>query len=166
MTTPASLSVTFGRRVRALRTARGWSQEQLGAEPGLTTASVRRIERGENTMLTTAERIANVFEVPLAVILSPDSCPVCHGSPPPGFTCQTCDLAGPAVNSRIAPQAISSRTACSEQCPQCTARCSRGGLHWTTHWCTDCKAPWKKLSEQRATGNVTRAKESTHHDDP
>jgi transcriptional regulator with XRE-family HTH domain len=94
---PVPLSVAFGRRTRSLRTRRGWSQERLGACPGLTTASVRRIERGENTMLLTAEAVATALGVKLAVMLDPESCPVCHDAPQRGFTCQKCGAKGPEV---------------------------------------------------------------------
>jgi transcriptional regulator with XRE-family HTH domain len=94
---PVPLSVAFGRRTRSLRTRRGWSQERLGACPGLTTASVRRIERGENTMLLTAEAVATAFGVKLAVMLDPESCPVCHDAPQRGFICGTCGAKGPEV---------------------------------------------------------------------
>ena len=54
----------FARRVRELRTARGWSQDELAAKSGLHRSYVGIIERGEKSAtLDTVERIAKAFNV-------------------------------------------------------------------------------------------------------
>jgi hypothetical protein len=50
-------------------------------------------------MLLTAEAVATAFGIPLAVMLDPESCPVCHDAPQRGFTCGTCGAKGPEVGA-------------------------------------------------------------------
>ncbi len=52
----------FGLRVRQLREARGWSQEDFGEAAGLHRTYVSGIERGtRNPTLTVLARIAKAF---------------------------------------------------------------------------------------------------------
>ncbi|MBN2492476.1 MAG: helix-turn-helix transcriptional regulator [Planctomycetes bacterium] len=54
----------FGQRVRALRTARGWSQEQLAFEAGLDRTYVGGVERGErNLALVNICRLAQALGI-------------------------------------------------------------------------------------------------------
>ena len=54
----------LGRRVRALREARGWSQEQLGERIGLHRTYIGHIERGEvNPSLSNIVLVATGLEV-------------------------------------------------------------------------------------------------------
>ncbi|HFD87397.1 MAG TPA: XRE family transcriptional regulator [Gammaproteobacteria bacterium] len=58
--------------MRLLRTVRGWSQETLAMNAGLDRTFVGAIERAErNLALATAEKIANVFQLSVADLLSP-----------------------------------------------------------------------------------------------
>jgi len=57
----------FGRRVRQLRSERGWSQERLAEECGLHRTYVGGIERGErNVSLVNIEKIASALGVSIA----------------------------------------------------------------------------------------------------
>lgn len=57
----------FGRRVRALREQRGWSQERLAEVSGLHRTYLGGIERGlRNPSLKNLARIAAALEVPLS----------------------------------------------------------------------------------------------------
>lgn len=77
-------------RVRARRTALGWSQRELGRRAGVGMAAAHRIETGEReTWLTTAIAIARALSVPLGDLVNPD-CDRCHGMPPPGYQCRDC----------------------------------------------------------------------------
>lgn len=50
---------TFGRRLRELREAKGWSQAQLADEAGMLYQNIARIERGESEPVwSTALRLA------------------------------------------------------------------------------------------------------------
>jgi len=56
---------TFGALVRHLRDERGWTQEQLAREAGITVTSVSNLERGA-TMLPnaeTVEKLARAFDL-------------------------------------------------------------------------------------------------------
>lgn len=58
-----------GLNVRRLRVERGYSQERLALDAGIDRAYVGRIERGaENVTIARLEAIANVLQVPIAVL--------------------------------------------------------------------------------------------------
>lgn len=57
----------FGKRVKALRDAKGWSQEELADRAGLHRTYVSAVERAvRNPTLTVIERIAKALKVPVA----------------------------------------------------------------------------------------------------
>lgn len=59
-----SLRVIFGKRVRALREAHDWSQEQLGKAAGLGGKYIGIIERGEkNASFEAIEKLASALGV-------------------------------------------------------------------------------------------------------
>jgi transcriptional regulator with XRE-family HTH domain len=59
-----SLRVTFGKRLRSLREAHGWSQEQLGRAAGLGGKYIGMIERAEKSASFEAiERLAKSLKV-------------------------------------------------------------------------------------------------------
>ncbi|MBW7901709.1 MAG: helix-turn-helix transcriptional regulator [Rhodocyclaceae bacterium] len=61
----------FGRLVRELREAAGWSQEQLAEHADLNRSYVGEIERGRAVpSIFTAEKIAAAFKVPLSSLLA------------------------------------------------------------------------------------------------
>ncbi len=65
------LRTAFGKRVRELRKARGFSQEELAHRAGLHYTYVGGIERGErNPALVNIGRIARALKVPLAELFS------------------------------------------------------------------------------------------------
>lgn len=60
----------LGARVRALREARDWSQEELAEQAGLHRTYVSAVERGvRNPTVTVMARIAAALEVSLAVLV-------------------------------------------------------------------------------------------------
>ena len=61
----------FGKRVRQLRTKRGWSQEELAHRAGLDRTYIGGIERGErNVALLNICRIAESLGVSPAYLIS------------------------------------------------------------------------------------------------
>ena len=57
----------FGARVRALRTEKGWSQEDFAFECGLHRTYIGAVERGErNISLENIKKIANIFRIDIA----------------------------------------------------------------------------------------------------
>ncbi len=65
------LRALFGRRVRELRKARGFSQEELAHRAGLHYTYLGGIERGErNPALVNIGRIAAALKVSLAELFS------------------------------------------------------------------------------------------------
>lgn len=67
----ADLQVVFGKRVRELRKARGFSQEELAHRAGIHWTYLGGIERGErNPALVNIGRIAAALRVPLAELFS------------------------------------------------------------------------------------------------
>jgi transcriptional regulator with XRE-family HTH domain len=61
----------FGRRVRALRDERGWSQEELAERAGIHRTYVGGIERGlRNIALVNISRIAKAFGLSLSELFA------------------------------------------------------------------------------------------------
>lgn len=57
-------------RIKDLREARGWSQEQLGTAVKLSKYTISRIEGGAQKLdLPTAQKIADALQAPLAAVL-------------------------------------------------------------------------------------------------
>lgn len=66
----------LGERVRELRLARGWSQEELGERCDLDRTYVSGIERGvRNPTLTVIASIAAGFKVAIEELFSTKPCP-------------------------------------------------------------------------------------------
>lgn len=67
MQDPVIVRQNLGRRVRALRLKKKWSQEDLAHESGLARSFTGAIERGEKDLrLTTLVKLANTFQVPIS----------------------------------------------------------------------------------------------------
>lgn len=61
------LKRAFGQRVRALREARGWSQERAEQQVGLHWTYIGQVERGErNLTLLSIQKLAKGFKIELA----------------------------------------------------------------------------------------------------
>jgi transcriptional regulator with XRE-family HTH domain len=70
MARPATVSTLLGRRLRALRTLRGLTQEQLGERAGLSGKFLGQVERGVgNPSLQILVRLAHALEVELWELL-------------------------------------------------------------------------------------------------
>ena len=60
----------FGKRLRQLRQAAGWTQEQLAEAAGITTTYTSDLERGTKVAsLTIMLRLSRAFGVPIAELL-------------------------------------------------------------------------------------------------
>ena len=60
----------LGAKVRALRKARGWSQDLLGDRSGLHRAHVGEIERGEaNVTIQTLKILADTLDVTMSELV-------------------------------------------------------------------------------------------------
>lgn len=62
-------------RLRALRTARQWSQEQLAALSGLNLRTIQRLEGGAKVSTESLRALAAVFEVPADSLLQREAVP-------------------------------------------------------------------------------------------
>lgn len=58
-----SIQRRFGQRVRAMRTARRWTQNDLADKCGNDRATIYAIERGRDIRLSTVELLAKAFGV-------------------------------------------------------------------------------------------------------
>ena len=69
-----ALLMHIGTRVRKLREMKGYSQDYVASQLGMTQTNYSKIERGETKDMTVTrlEEIAKVLEVPPSVILSFD----------------------------------------------------------------------------------------------
>jgi transcriptional regulator with XRE-family HTH domain len=66
----ADTRAVTGKGIRRVRTARGWSQEQLADRAGLHRTYIGAVERGErNISIVNLERIARALEVRLPELL-------------------------------------------------------------------------------------------------
>lgn len=60
----------FGKRLKALREARGWSQEELADRASMHRTYISAVERAvRNPTLTVIERIAKALKVPITELL-------------------------------------------------------------------------------------------------
>lgn len=67
------VKAAFGRRLRRLRQAKGWSQEHFADVVGLDRSYVGGVERGErNVSLENIAKFARALEVGLAVLMDLD----------------------------------------------------------------------------------------------
>lgn len=57
-------------RIAELRRSKGWTQQQLAAESGVTTRTVQRLEAGQDSSMDTLTRIAKALEVPVGDLFS------------------------------------------------------------------------------------------------
>lgn len=60
--------IIFGRRVAALRKARGWSQEQLALESGLARSYLGGVERGQRNI-----SLLNIYRLAESMAISPSA---------------------------------------------------------------------------------------------
>jgi transcriptional regulator with XRE-family HTH domain len=68
----ASLRENFGRRIRALREAKGWSQERLGKEAGIGGKYVGMMERGEKAAsFEVVEKLARALQTEIYLLFVP-----------------------------------------------------------------------------------------------
>ena len=59
----------MGERIRAMRTAQGWEQEQLAQIAGITAENVRSIEAGKNAVnINVLNKIAGALNAELRMI--------------------------------------------------------------------------------------------------
>lgn len=67
MLNPTAVRKRLGKRVRALREKRKWSQEELAHRGSLARSFTGAIERGEKDLrITTLVKLANTLRVPIA----------------------------------------------------------------------------------------------------
>lgn len=65
-----NVQAAFGRKVRRLREARGWSQEHLAVVVGLDRSYVGGVERGErNISLENIAKFAKALDVPMSQLM-------------------------------------------------------------------------------------------------
>jgi transcriptional regulator with XRE-family HTH domain len=66
-----TLQGRFGEKVRKLRVARGWTQEEMAERFGIDRAYLSHVERGtKNICLPTMDILAKGFDISLARLLS------------------------------------------------------------------------------------------------
>ena len=63
---------TFGERVRVQREKKGWSQERLAQEAGVSQTTIDKIERGATKRSRFASEIAKALGIPTELLTSPD----------------------------------------------------------------------------------------------
>ncbi|HEV2271381.1 MAG TPA: helix-turn-helix transcriptional regulator [Steroidobacteraceae bacterium] len=63
--------ILFGKRIAVLRKAKGWSQEKLALESGISRSYIGGVERGQrNIALVNICRLAEALETPPAKLLT------------------------------------------------------------------------------------------------
>lgn len=78
----ARLRPSFAERLKELRQARGWTQDELAAVSGVTQAQISRLEAGVqlDPRASTLERLADAFDMTLDVLVG-RSAPAQVGQP-------------------------------------------------------------------------------------
>jgi putative transcriptional regulator len=65
------ICITVGRRIRILRTERGWTQQVLADHAELTREHLSELESGKKEIgLRALERIASALDIPIAKLFS------------------------------------------------------------------------------------------------
>jgi transcriptional regulator with XRE-family HTH domain len=59
-----------GKRIQSLRVRRGWTQEQLAEQTGLSSRTIQRLERAESASMDTIQAIAATLDVDSADLLA------------------------------------------------------------------------------------------------
>ena len=60
----------LGKKIKTIRTEKGWSQEQLALTAELDRSYIPSIEKGErNVSITVIEKIANAFQIEIYQLL-------------------------------------------------------------------------------------------------
>jgi transcriptional regulator with XRE-family HTH domain len=73
----AGIQETIGRRVQAIRKAKGWTQEQLAERSGLHPTYIGGIERGErNATIASFQKVADSLGVTIAALFRADPHPL------------------------------------------------------------------------------------------
>ena len=69
------IATTTGERIRAYRMARGWSQEEMAFEAGISRTEIGRLERDEVVypMRETISKLEKCFDLPLGTLFSKDT---------------------------------------------------------------------------------------------
>lgn len=84
------LHAVLGKRVKRLRTWRGWSLRDLAAKSGVALNSCSRAERGFALTLVNTVNLAAALGVEPSALVAPLKCRNCLDIPPAGFTCNGC----------------------------------------------------------------------------
>lgn len=70
MSTSHDICVQFGKRIRALRTQRGWFQEDLAAHSGIGRVAISNLENGKHEpKLKTIQALAGSFEISISALM-------------------------------------------------------------------------------------------------
>lgn len=59
--------VLFGKKLREFRKRKGWSQEELGFQSGLSRVYVNQVECGKRNVA-----LENIYKIAIALDISPD----------------------------------------------------------------------------------------------
>lgn len=71
-----AIKTKFGKRVRALRTARDWKQDELGKKLGTSGVVIGRYERGEMMpSIEVAQKMAQAFDVTVDFLVGEQEVP-------------------------------------------------------------------------------------------
>lgn len=91
------VTARLAQRMRAQRTRRGMSQEQLSRALANTGCVMPRVQLAELELGRKREAsvdlllaLSRVFVVPAAELLGLPRCEACAGKPPVGFSCNSC----------------------------------------------------------------------------
>lgn len=101
----------FSKYLRARMRALGWTQEDLQGRAGLSAHIAARAINGPSCDLGTAEQLARLAGLPLAVMLGPYTCSTCAGHPPAGFSCLECGTGGERLSGRARLEAAAAEAA-------------------------------------------------------
>lgn len=64
-----SILINFGKKLRLIRLAKGFTQEQLANELGIEISQISRIERGViNTSVTTLYSISKILDIDISCL--------------------------------------------------------------------------------------------------
>ena len=90
----AEIPPWFGHRLKRERERRSWTLRDVSGKSGVATATVLRMENGNDASLSTVVAVTSALGLSIDALTAETECAACDGAPPEGFICSECRREG------------------------------------------------------------------------